>query len=93
MPCSPQILVPIGSVLGGTLVAPVPVVDAVRGLVPFGILVAVVVAWTGPWSPLPSYVPFAPAVTAISSLDEHASSTAFKWHRSWPAPRSSSPGF
>jgi lactate permease len=53
--------------------------DAVRGLVPFGILVAVVVAWTGPWSPLPSYVPFAPAVTAISSLDQHPSSTAFKW--------------
>jgi lactate permease len=53
--------------------------DAVRGLVPFGILVAVVVAWTGPWSPLPSYVPFAPAVQAISSLDHKATSTAFKW--------------
>jgi lactate permease len=53
--------------------------DAVRGLVPFGILVAVVVAWTGPWSPLPGYVPFAPAVHAISSLDHKASSTAFKW--------------
>jgi lactate permease len=53
--------------------------DAIRGLVPFGILVAVVVAWTGPWSPLPGYVPFAPAVQAISSLDHKATSTAFKF--------------
>jgi lactate permease len=52
---------------------------AVRGLVPFGILVAVVVAWTGPWSPLPNYTPFAPAVQAISSLDGKMTSTSFKW--------------
>ncbi len=52
---------------------------AVRGLVPFGILVAVVVAWTGPWSPLPGFAPFAPAVQAISSLDGKAASSAFKW--------------
>jgi lactate permease len=52
---------------------------AVRGLVPFGILVAVVVAWTGPWSPLPGYAPFAPAVQAISSLDQKVTSTSFKW--------------
>jgi lactate permease len=52
---------------------------AVRGLVPFGILVAVVVAWTGPWSPLPGYAPFAPAVKAISSLDHKAASVSFKW--------------
>ncbi|HTF47720.1 MAG TPA: L-lactate permease [Pseudonocardia sp.] len=52
---------------------------AVRGLVPFGILVAVVVAWTGPWSPLPGYAPFAPAVQAISSLDHKAASVSFKW--------------
>jgi lactate permease len=51
----------------------------VRGLVPFGILVAVVVAWTGPWSPLPGYSPFAPAVRAISSLDHKVASTSFKW--------------
>ena len=41
---------------------------AARGLLPFGILVAVVVAWTGPWSPLPNYTPFKPAISAISSL-------------------------
>lgn len=52
---------------------------AVRGLVPFGILVAVVVAWTGPWSPLPNFTPFAPAVQAISSLDHKATSTSFTW--------------
>lgn len=42
--------------------------SAVRGLTPFGILVVVVVAWTGPWSPLPKWVPFAPAVSAVGSL-------------------------
>jgi lactate permease len=52
---------------------------AVRGLVPFGILVAVVVAWTGPWSPLPNWAPFAPAVKAISSLDHKTATTSFKW--------------
>jgi lactate permease len=52
---------------------------AVRGMVPFGILVAVVIAWTGPWSPLPGYAPFAPAVQAISSLDHKATSISFKW--------------
>jgi lactate permease len=52
---------------------------AVRGLVPFAILVVVVVAWTGPWSPLPNYTPFAPAVKAISSLDMKPASSSFKW--------------
>jgi len=52
---------------------------AVRGLVPFGILVAVVVAWTGPWSPLPGFAPFAPAVKAISSLDHKAATVSFRW--------------
>ncbi|HUY44411.1 MAG TPA: L-lactate permease [Streptosporangiaceae bacterium] len=39
-----------------------------RALVPFGILIVVVVAWTGPWSPLPGYIPFEPKVTAAGSL-------------------------
>ncbi|HEY2205920.1 MAG TPA: L-lactate permease [Pseudonocardia sp.] len=52
---------------------------AVRGLVPFGILVVVVVAWTGPWSPLPNYAPFSPSVKAVSSLDHEAVSVSFKW--------------
>lgn len=41
---------------------------AVRGLLPFVILVVVVTAWTGPWSSLTKYVPFAPAVKAVGSL-------------------------
>jgi lactate permease len=40
----------------------------IRALVPFVILVGVVVAWTGPWSPLPTYIPYEPKVTAVSSL-------------------------
>jgi lactate permease len=52
---------------------------AVRGLVPFGILIVVVVAWTGPWSPLPNWAPWAPAVKAVSSLDGKPVSVSFKW--------------
>jgi lactate permease len=42
--------------------------EAVRGSSPFGILIAVVVAATGPWSHLSDYNFVKPAVTAISSL-------------------------
>jgi lactate permease len=52
---------------------------AVRGLVPFGILVVVVVAWTGPWSPLPGWAPFVPSVKAIGSLTHKVTSVSFKW--------------
>src|SRR5215471_2734261 len=41
---------------------------AIRALVPFGILIVVVVLWTGPWSGLPKYLPFVPKVTAVGSL-------------------------
>jgi lactate permease len=51
----------------GTLEAP-GVREAVRGMVPFLILIAVVVAATGPWSHLTNYNFAKPAVTAISSL-------------------------
>ncbi|HEX3488378.1 MAG TPA: L-lactate permease [Streptosporangiaceae bacterium] len=40
----------------------------IRALLPFVILIGVVVAWTGPWSPLTGYVPFEPKVTAAGSL-------------------------
>jgi lactate permease len=40
----------------------------VRALVPFGILIVVVILWTGPWSPLPKYVPYQPTVQFIDSL-------------------------
>ena len=42
--------------------------EAVRGMVPFLILIAVVVAATGPWSHLTNYNFAKPAVSAISSL-------------------------
>ncbi|HEY1641373.1 MAG TPA: L-lactate permease [Streptosporangiaceae bacterium] len=47
----------------------------IRALVPFVILIGVVVAWTGPWSPLPGYVPFEPSVTATGSLGGAAESS------------------
>jgi lactate permease len=46
--------------------------QAVRGLLPFLVMVAVVTAWTGPWSSLPKYIPYEPAVEAISSLTHKA---------------------
>jgi lactate permease len=52
---------------------------AARGLVPFLILVAVVVAWTGPWSPLPKFIPYQPTITAVSSLSHSATTADWKW--------------
>ena len=47
---------------------------------PFFLLIIIVVLWTGPWSPLPSYVPFKLAVSAGSSLEKGAAvTTAFAW--------------
>jgi lactate permease len=48
------------------------------GLVPIGILVAVVVAWTGPWSPLPRYVPVKLTLVAEGSLGTPVT-IAFSW--------------
>jgi lactate permease len=53
--------------------------EAVRGLVPFGILIAVVVAATGPWSHLASYHFVKPAVAAVSSLSHKPSSVAWEF--------------
>ena len=52
---------------------------AARGLVPFVILIVVVVAWTGPWSPLPKFVPVKPTLTAISSLTGKATTVDWSW--------------
>jgi lactate permease len=63
----------------GTPAAPAPASPAgrlARALIPFGILIAVVVAWTGPWSPLPGYIAYEPKVTAVSSL---GGATAASW--------------
>jgi lactate permease len=51
--------------------------EAVRGLVPFGILIAVVVAATGPWSHLSDYNFVKPEVDAVSSLSGKATSVSW----------------
>jgi lactate permease len=51
--------------------------EAIRGLVPFGILIAVVVAATGPWSHLGDYNFVKPTVSAVSSLSGKATSVAW----------------
>ena len=50
---------------------------ALRAFLPFIILIVVVVAWTGPWSPLPKYTPYKYAASAISSLSHKKSEVAF----------------
>jgi lactate permease len=42
--------------------------DVVRGMLPFLILIVVVIAWTGPWSPLPKWKAYEPTITAQGSL-------------------------
>jgi len=51
--------------------------EALRGLVPFFILIAVVVAATGPWSHLSSYNFVKPEVDAVSSLSGKAASVSW----------------
>jgi len=53
--------------------------EAVRGLMPFGILIAVVVAATGPWSHLGDYNFVKPTVEAVSSLSGKASSVSWSF--------------
>jgi lactate permease len=59
--------------------APPGLREAVRGLLPFAILIAVVVAATGPWSHLSSYNFVKPAVTAVSSLSGKPSDIAWSF--------------
>lgn len=51
--------------------------EAMRGLVPFLILIAVVVAATGPWSHLSDYNFAKPAVDAVSSISHKATSVVW----------------
>ena len=52
---------------------------AFRGLLPFGILIAVVVAATGPWSHLSDYNFVKPAVDAVSSLSHKSTSVSWSF--------------
>ncbi len=53
--------------------------QALRGLVPFGILIIVVVAATGPWSHLGKYDFIKPEVAAINSLSHKPSKVTFEF--------------
>jgi len=53
--------------------------EAIRGLLPFFILIAVVVAATGPWSHLADYNFVKPTVSAVSSLSHKASSVSWSF--------------
>lgn len=52
---------------------------ALRGLLPFFIMVVVVTAWTGPWSYLPKYLWFVPTVKALGSLSHKAVSVSWSF--------------
>jgi lactate permease len=55
-------------------------IDILQGWVPIIVLVVVVVAWTGPWSKLPAFVPLKYQVTAASSIAPGATIPAiFSW--------------
>jgi lactate permease len=77
---------------GGVVIATRPVVvgggstpqpgerrDVILGLAPFVILVLVVALWTGPWSPLPKYVPLKLVAAFTSSIGGKAGNVAFNW--------------
>lgn len=68
-----------GERAAGAASEPIPARQVGRALLPFGILVVVVIAWTGPWSPLPKYVPFEPKVSFIGSLTGAPGDAAWKF--------------
>lgn len=51
--------------------------QVMRALAPFAILIVVVVAWTGPWSPLPGFSLAKPSVAAVSSISHKTTKVAF----------------
>jgi lactate permease len=54
--------------------------DGFKGFLPFLILVAVVVAWTGPWSGISDYKPFSWALSAISGITHKPDKVDFSWN-------------
>ncbi len=64
---------------GGSTPQPAAGRDVLLGLAPFGILVVVVTLWTGPWSPLPRYVPLKLVAAFTSSISGKAGNVAFMW--------------
>jgi lactate permease len=71
---------PVGGGATPQVAASRPAGPVLRALLPFIILVLVVIAWTGPWSPLPKLSAFHAGVAATSSLPGHKAVTAeFNW--------------
>lgn len=56
-----------------------PTGTVLRAVTPFLIIVAVVVAWTGPWSSLPDIIPFTGSVATTSSLSGDPVEAVFEW--------------
>jgi lactate permease len=54
--------------------------EAFRAWLPFIVLLVIVVAWTGPWSHLPSKSLFKASVTAISSVSHKPQPSAFNFN-------------
>jgi lactate permease len=54
--------------------------DGLTGFLPFLILVAVVVVWTGPWSGITDYKPFAWLLTATSGVTHKPNKVDFSWN-------------
>jgi lactate permease len=73
---------PAGATLSpgpGAAPAPPGAREAARGFIPFGILIVVVVAATGPWSHLGTYDFVKPTVVAVSSLSHKATKVAWEF--------------
>lgn len=58
---------------------PIRMGEMLRAWMPFLVLIAVVVAWTGPWSGLPSWTPFKWSVSAMSAVTHDTTSSTFKF--------------
>jgi lactate permease len=57
--------------------------DLVAAWLPIAVLIVVVVAWTGPWSHLPSYVVLHYAVSAVSAIKTGATATTISAVFNW----------
>jgi lactate permease len=53
--------------------------DVWLGLAPFIILIIVVALWTGPWSKIPTYIPFKSSAAFVSSISHKSGAVTFSW--------------
>jgi lactate permease len=68
-----------GAATLGVQEARLPAGRVLRAIVPFLILVGVVVAWTGPWSPLPKDLAYKPTVAFVGSLSHKADKVSWEF--------------